>query len=102
MANTETFTMSGGFPTIRKDPDATLDYTFDWTAWLAASGDTIAEVVWTAGDGLTVESTTHTTQTATAMVSGGAAGSTVGLACRITTTGGRVDERTMNLRIIQR
>lgn len=102
MATTETFTLSGGFPSIKKDPDATLDYTFDWSAWLASAGDSIADVAWTADTGLTIESQTHTTQTATAVVSGGAAGSVLGLTCRITTAGGRVDERTMKLRIIER
>lgn len=29
---------------VLKDPDATLDYTFDWAAWLEPTTDTIAGV----------------------------------------------------------
>ena len=37
-----------------KDPEATLDYKFNWLAWL--DGDTIATQVVTIDDGATVDS----------------------------------------------
>jgi len=42
---------------VKKDPNADLDYGFDWTAWLGAT-DTITESTWTvpAGSGLTAHS----------------------------------------------
>jgi hypothetical protein len=88
---------------ILKDPDAVLDYPFDWTAWLP-EGDTIATatgaIVGTAvldscdvdGDGLIV----------TPFVSGGAAGETCTLTVHIVTTEGREDDRTIYLKIKER
>lgn len=66
---------------IDKDPDAVLNYTFDWTNWLA-SGETITSTVWSVDsisgdtDPLTVDSyTTHSNGKKTIVVlSGGTAG----------------------------
>lgn len=86
-----------------KDPDAHLDYGWDWSAWLD-SGDTIAtaEVVGDTAGGITVEDITHTDTTVTAWVSGGTVGRSYTLACRITTTDGRTDDRTLQLNIANR
>lgn len=88
----------------KKDPNATLDYTFDWGPWLAPLGDAISTVEWVADTGLTVVSSSHTTTTATAVVSGGIAGTEMNLTCRITTTGPpvRTDDRTIVLTIVNR
>ena len=48
------------------------------------------------------ESDSTTTTTATAVISGGRVGSKEPVACRITTAGGRVAERTFYLKIVQR
>lgn len=87
---------------VLKDPDATLDYTFDWTAWLEPTTDTIADVEWVPDDALTVESSLFDDTTATAFVSGGSVGEMLNLTCRITTTGGRIDDRTIVLKIVNR
>lgn len=86
----------------KKDPNATLDYTFDWTPNLAAIADTIVSVIFTTTAGLTKTSQSHTATTATAFVSGGVVGETEKLSCRITTAGGRTDERTIDLKILER
>ncbi len=86
----------------KKDPDATLDYTVDWSEYLLPIEDTIATVTWVPDAGLTVVSQSNTTTTATAFVSGGTAGETLTLTCRITTAGGRTDDRSINLTIIER
>lgn len=86
----------------KKDPNATLDYTFDWSAWLTPIADTIASVVWVLTSGITKVSESHTTTTATAFVSGGVLDATEELTCRITTAGGRVDDRTIFLDITNR
>ena len=83
-----------------KDPDAVLDYEFDWSAWLAV-GETIASHTVTV-DGVTLDSTTTSTTAVVAWVSAGAAGTTATVACRIVTSEARTDERTITLRITQR
>lgn len=86
----------------KKDPDAILDYTFDWAPYLLPTTDTIATATWLPDAGLTVVSQSHTASTATAFVSGGTAGQSLNLTCRITTAGGRTDDRTITLVIVNR
>lgn len=83
-----------------KDPDAVLDYTVDWSAWLGA--DTIASVVVTPEDGITVDDTSFTDTTATAIISGGTAGVTYAVTFQITTAAALVDERTITLIVAER
>ncbi len=84
-----------------KDPDALLDYVFDWSAWVA-TGETIASKVVTVPAGITLTSSPYTGTTVTAWVSGGTVGQTYPVACRITTNQGRTDERTLFLQVRQR
>ena len=79
-----------------KDPTATLDYTWDWSAWLTGS-DTIASVSWTIPSGLTKTNSTNTATTATVWVSGGATGTAYVVECEITTTQGRITSRAIQL-----
>ena len=76
-----------------KDPDAVLDYQFNWGDWLGA--DTIASHTVTAATGLTVDSSTATSTTVTAWLSGGTEGETYSVTCHIVTAAGREDDRTM-------
>lgn len=104
----DTFIASSGKYSIVKDPDAVLDYVFDWTAWLDAVSDTIAtkDVVVTSGalpaSSIAVNASSISGKAVVAWVSGGQAGETASLRCRITTTGGRTDDRTVYLRIKER
>jgi predicted Abi (CAAX) family protease len=84
-----------------KDPDATLDYVWDWTAWLT-DDETIATVEWIVPDGITQGDTSNTTTTATTWFSGGTVGDSYPITCRITTDQGRIDDRTKTLRIKDR
>lgn len=90
--------------TYKKDPNATLDYTFDWTAYLLPIGDVIASVTWVLTPGLTKVAQSNSTTSATAFVSGGVSGSNETLTCRITTssTPPRVDDRSIILKITDR
>ncbi len=88
--------------TFKKDPNAVLDYVFDWGPWLTPMLDTIATVTWLPDTGLTVTNTSNTATTATAYVSGGTVDTTQQLTCRITTTGGRTDDRSILLKIVNR
>jgi hypothetical protein len=82
-----------------KDPDANLDYSLDWTAWLA--GDTIAASSWVIPDGLEAGTMTNNDTVATIWLSGGAPGSTYKITNQITTAAGRTDERTVTLRVVE-
>lgn len=88
-------------PIRLKDPNATLDYGFDWSEWLA-TGDTISSSDWTVPAGLTEVSASNTTTTATVFLSGGTAGSSYDVVNRITTANGRTDDRTITIRVVSR
>jgi hypothetical protein len=83
-----------------KDPNATLDYTIDWSAWL--DDDTIATSTWTASDGITVADEANTTTAATVWLSGGTVGATYPVINRITTAAGRTEDRSLYIRVINR
>lgn len=81
-----------------KDPSARLDYTIDWSAWLAIDDDTIASAtVPDPPDGLDIELVSHTDTSTTVWVSGGTAGTSYDVAVHIVTAGAREDERTITI-----
>jgi hypothetical protein len=92
-----------------KDPSAVLDYVFDWTEWLA-TGETIAVdsetgeklITITADTGITVDSWTEDDGKVTVWLSGGTAGINYKVACKITTSAGRTDERTIWIKVVER
>lgn len=75
-----------------KDPSDILDYQIDWSA--ALGSDTIATSAWTAPTGYTVDSHSNTPTTTTVWLSGGPLGVNK-ITNRITTTGGRTIERSV-------
>jgi hypothetical protein len=87
---------------FKKDPNATLDYQFNWAEYLTPITDSILSVAWTLSAGLTQVSQSFTTTTATIFVSGGVLDEVETIACKITTSGGRIDERTISLSIVNR
>lgn len=87
--------------TWTKDPDATLSYTVDWSDWLVG-GDTISSVAWDVPTGITEDSTSETTTTATITLSGGSANADYDVGCKITTAAGLIDERTIHFQVRQR
>lgn len=105
---TTTFT-TGDKPTIDKDPNAVLDYVWDWSAWLAVVGDSIAShlvIVSTLNEEgvattLTLDQHSHTAGTVTAWLSGGTAGEKVKVTCRITTSNTipRIDDRSVYIKL---
>jgi hypothetical protein len=97
---TETITIDAdGLARIAKDPDAVLDYSFNWATWLGT--DTIANYVIEV-DGVTKDSDSRNGAVITAWLSGGAAGSIATATCRVTTAAGRVDDRTIYLDVADR
>lgn len=97
-----TYRDDGKGPTIDKDPDAVLDYSFDWGPWLQNVSDTITSAEFVLEDGLVLTNEGYDTTTATAWVSGGVKGKTQRLTCRITTADGRTDDRSVFLKILER
>ena len=99
-----------------KDPDAILDYKWDWAAstnstgdsdWLAA-GETISDHTITVTpvtlSPLTVDSSAETdaSTSVTAWLSGGLAGTEYRVACEIETTASRTDERRIKIKCEER
>lgn len=84
------------------DPDAALDYTWDWTGWLAENETIASHAVEVEAGTVNIDSTTATGTTVTAWISGGAARETCRVRCRITTSQGRTDDRTIVLTIRER
>ena len=80
---------------FEKAASAVLDYTIDWgTDWLV-TGDTISTSTWTAQSGVTIDSSSNTSTTATAWISGGSNGRGYTVKNRIVTAGGRTEERSI-------
>jgi hypothetical protein len=80
-----------------KDPDATTDFQFNWSSWL--DGDEIDSTDFLLPDGLTEVSSSNTTTTATVFVSGGRRGGVYRITNRISTVGGRTQDKTIYIRI---
>jgi hypothetical protein len=86
--------------TIYKDPDDKLPYTMDWQDFLLED-DTIASSAWTVSGGLTKHSDSHDETTATALISGGVAGTEYTVSNKITTAAGYIAERSFILSVCQ-
>lgn len=84
-----------------KDPDAVLDYVWDWSQWLAGA-ETITSSTVAVSSGINLDSNTNTTTTATAWLSGGTNGIPYTATNRITTSSGRTDDRTITIRVTSR
>lgn len=100
-----------------KDPNAVLDYKFDWkpltngsgdTDWLAAA-ETISSATITITPSVAVtglikdsQSLTDTNTSVTVWLSSGTNNVDYTVACRILTNGTRVDERTITIQVRER
>lgn len=89
------------FKDHKKDPDATLDWIFDWTPWLGEF-ETITDAIFITDPGIVVTAYAHTSKTATVWLSGGTEGQVYRVTNRVTTTDGRIDDRSFTLRCTQR
>lgn len=102
-----------------KDPDATLDYKFDFAPlengrdansnWLDRSSspvEQIASYVITAESGITVDkdSLSDSNTSVVVWLSGGTVGTIYNISCKITTASSpqRIDERTIRVKIVER
>ena len=90
--------------TIDKDPDAVLDYSIDWTNWLETA-DALSTSAWVAETGLTVDASPAPSilgGVTTVWLSGGSAGQKYEVTNSIVTTGGRADDRTFVVNVLER
>ncbi len=85
---------------FQKDPVALLDYSVDWSQWLAA--DTISTSNWTVPTGLTQVTSTNTATKTTVWLSGGTLGTVYTIKNIVTTSGGRTDERSFDVELVQK
>ena len=100
---TDTYVISGsGKATIVKDPNAVLDYTLDWSEWLDDISDSLASHSMVVEAGLTLNSSAIAGQNVVAWLSGGTAGTTYRVIYRITTAGGRTDDRSIYVKVKER
>lgn len=88
--------------TMRKDPDAKLDFAVDWTQWLANEGDTASEFNWMVPEGLTGSDEQVDGGKAVIWLSGGEVGADYRVTCRITTASGRVNDATLEISVRDR
>lgn len=84
-----------------KDPDAVLDWRWDWSQWLA-DGEQIVTSVMTASPGIVIQDQDHSLGSTTVWLAGGAAGQPYLVSNRITTNQNRTDERSITIRVTNR
>lgn len=90
---------------VIKDPDARIDYEFDWgDAYLAAQVIVAAQwsVVPEEVGGVTVLAQSHDLLACRATLAGGAAGGTYRVTNRVTMSDGQIDDRSLTVRVEQR
>lgn len=87
--------------TFEKDPEAVLDYEWDWTDWLGTDTIENATVVVSSGE-VVVDSVVVTAGKVTAWISAGNINETTIVTCTITTGEGRIDERSIKFNMKDR
>jgi hypothetical protein len=86
------------------DPDAVLDFAFDWSSWLGAGEHITAHTI-TAPAGLTVQSHSETGGIVTVWLTGGVVPAVARLylvTCHVTTNEGRQDDRSIRVDVRNR
>jgi len=91
---------------LLKDPQAVLDYSIDWGAEYLGDGELLATSDWSVvpdePDGIIIVGTAFDASTSTVKAGGGVAGRLYSVVNRITTASGRVDERSIVIRVERR
>lgn len=85
-----------------KDPAELLDYVVDWEDNWLAEGETISTSDWTVATGITEVSASNTGTTATVWLSGGTHGQEYLVTNTITTSAGRIGERSIKILVRNR
>lgn len=101
----DTYVIEGDRYVIPHDPDDITDYPFDWSKWLAKTGDgtdTIQSAVSILDAGLLQHQIGWDNTHVTIWAKNGTRGKTQRLTCQITTAQGRKQSRSIFLRVIDR
>lgn len=85
-----------------KSPTADLDWTWDWTPWLAAGEAITAATITITPDGLTKKSQVVSDGKVTAWFTGGTLDVEHLATCHIVTSQGHVDDRSIKIRVRNR
>jgi hypothetical protein len=81
---------------VKKDPGATLTYTFSWQKYCARAGVNITILNWVVPEGLTkVAQALDASNKCTVRLSGGVVNKEYHCICKVTLSNGDVDERTL-------
>lgn len=87
-----------------KDPDSRVDYAIDWSVHLG--GQVITDSLWSVtpaeAGGIAVEDSSFDTGGCAARLSGGVVGHVYSVGNRVTLVDGRIDERSITLRVESR
>lgn len=90
---------------VVKDPDARIDYEFDWAA-AYPDGQAVVASGWAVApdrdDGIKVAAAAHDLTRATVTLTGGVAGHVYRVTNRVTLSDGQIDERSMTVRAEER
>lgn len=78
------------------DPDEVLDFSVDWSEWLA-TGDSISTAAWSAGDGVTIDSSSVAGAVATVWLSAPDVGERHVVTCHVVTAQGREGEQSITV-----
>ncbi|MEV6258093.1 hypothetical protein AB0L97_33045 [Nocardia sp. NPDC051911] len=89
------------YPGFEKDPDATQDWLFDWSAFLTV-GETLTTSVYLARAGVTITPAATVGAVTRVWVTGGVLGEVYVITNRITTSDGRTEDRSFTVTITQR
>lgn len=91
---------------LLKDPDAVLDYAVDWGSEYLGEGDLLVDSQWSVtpdeGGGLTIAGNNFDSSVSTVKLGGGVRGHVYRLTNRVTTESGRIDDRSIVLRVEER
>jgi hypothetical protein len=91
---------------LLKDPAAVLDYSIDWGAEYLGVDELLAQSEWSVvpdeADGVSIAGSSFDPSIATVKAAGGTAGRIYKLVNQVTTGSGRVDERSIVIRVENR
>ena len=90
--------LDGHVKTFQKSPNEVLDYVRKATVFLDT--DTISTSTWTTDNGITVDSSSNDTDSATVWLSGGTDGNTYKVTNKIVTATGRTKEQHFFIKVI--
>jgi len=82
-----------------KDPNSTIDFAIDWNQFLV--NDTVTGSSWEIPAAFTLQSEGVTSNVTRAFLTGGVAGTDYTITNRITTPGGRIEDRSVLVQVRQ-